>query len=70
MHPHPDKWHYNRLMELSETKIEQLNKQPVLETQITKSKGWIIHKTIITDLKPVSYLQKVMDSKEKTTNKK
>lgn len=51
-------------MELSETKIEQLNKQPVVETQVMKSKGWIIHKTIITDIKPLSYMQKVMNSKE------
>jgi len=49
--------------QLNKTKIEQLNKQPIIETTVTQSKGWIIHKTIITDLKPVSYLQKVMDSK-------
>lgn len=58
------------MAELSETKIEQLNKQPIVETQVSKSKGWIIHKTIITDIKPLSYMQKVMDSKENKETKK
>ena len=54
-------------MELSETKIEQLNKQPVVETQIAKSADgkWIVHKTTITDLKPVSYMEKVMNGNAK-----
>ncbi len=48
--------------ELSQTKIEQLNKQPVLETSVSKSEDgkWLIHKTIITDIKPVSYFEKVL----------
>ena len=48
--------------ELSQTKIEQLNKQPVLETAITKSEDgkWMIHKTIITDIKPISYFEKAL----------
>ena len=50
---------------LHETKIEQLNKQPIIETHITKSKGWVIHKTVITDIKPVDYMQKVLASEEK-----
>ena len=52
--------------ELSKIKIEQLNKQPILETQITLSedKKWVIHRTVITDIKPVSYLQKVLTKKE------
>ncbi len=47
----------------SKTRMEQLNKQPILENQITKSEDgrWIIHKTIITDIKPVSYFEKVLD---------
>jgi len=50
---------------LSDVKIEQLNKQPILETsiQISEDKKWIVYKTIITDIKPVSYLQKVLGSK-------
>ena len=47
----------------SQTRVEQLNKQPILENQITKSEDgkWIIHKTIITDIKPVSYFEKVLN---------
>ena len=54
-------------MELSETKIEQLNKQPVVETQIAKSSDgkWLVHKTTITDIKPMSYMEKVMKSNGK-----
>ena len=57
---------------LSETKIEQLNKQPIVETNVSMSsdKRWIIHKTIITDLKPVSYMAKVMGSNGKVKKKK
>ncbi len=53
--------------ELSKIKIEQLNKQPILETQITLSedKKWVIHCTKITDIKPVSYLKKVLNSEKK-----
>ncbi|MCF7861831.1 hypothetical protein K9M79_06315 [Candidatus Woesearchaeota archaeon] len=51
--------------ELSAVKIEQLNKQPIIETsiQVSEDKKWVVYKTIITDIKPVSYLQKVLDSK-------
>jgi hypothetical protein len=49
-------------VELSQTKIEQLNKQPILETSISKSEDgkWLIHKTIITDIKPVTYFEKAL----------
>lgn len=49
--------------ELSQTKIEQLNRQPVLETSVSKSEDgkWMIHKTIITDIKPVSYFEKALN---------
>jgi len=55
----------NRNEELSAVKIEQLNKQPIIETVISKSEDgrWVIHKTTITDIKPVSYFEKVMSSK-------
>ena len=47
---------------LTNQKVEQLSRQPVLETQITKSQDgkWIVHKTIITDIKPVAYFEKVL----------
>ena len=52
---------------LSETKIEQLNKQPIVETSMAKSEDgkWIVHKTTITDIKPVSYMEKVMNGNSK-----
>ena len=49
-------------MELSSKKLEQLNKMPIIETVITKSEDgqWVIHKTIITDIKPISYYEKIV----------
>lgn len=43
---------------------KEYNNQPILETQISLSKDgkYIIHKTIITDIKPISYMEKVMGS--------
>jgi len=59
------------MTELSETKIEQLNKQPIVETSIAKSEEgkWLIHKTTITDLKPMSYMEKVMSSQSEKKKK-
>lgn len=59
------------MAELSETKIEQLNKQPIIETSVAKSADgkWVIHKTTITDVKPVSYMEKVMSSKSEKKKK-
>jgi hypothetical protein len=47
---------------LSDQKIEQLSKQPIIESQVSKSEDgkWLIHKTIITDIKPVAYFEKVL----------
>ena len=47
---------------LSSTKIEQLAKQPIIESYVSKSEDgkWLIHKTIVTDIKPVSYFEKVL----------
>ena len=52
-------------MELSAVKIQQINKQPIVESSVSKSEDgkWLIHKTVITDIKPVSYFEKVMASK-------
>ena len=54
-------------MELSKTKMEQLNKQPIVETAVAKSDDgkWVVHKTTITDIKPVSYMEKVLNGKAK-----
>ena len=50
-------------MELSEKKIEELRKQPVIETKVRKSNDgrWVIHQTKITDIKPVNYFEKVLE---------
>ena len=47
---------------LSNIKIEQLSRQPIIESSISKSEDgkWVIHKTIITDIKPISYFEKVL----------
>ncbi len=49
-------------IELSAKKIEQLRRQPIIESVILKSEDgeWVIHKTVITDIKPISYFEKVM----------
>ena len=50
-------------MELSEKRLEQLNRQPIVESSIRRSDDgkWIVHKTTITDIKPVSYFEKVLE---------
>lgn len=42
--------------------MEKLNKQPIIETAIKKSEDgrFVIHRTIITDIKPVKYYEKVL----------
>ena len=49
-------------MELSAVKIQQINKQPIVESniEVSKDKRWIMHRTIITDIKPLSYYEKVL----------
>ncbi len=51
------------MVELTEKKIEELSKQPVIESKIKKSSDgkWLIHQTKITDIKPVVYFEKVLE---------
>jgi hypothetical protein len=51
-----------RQVTITGRKAEQLIRQPVVETQVSKSQDgkWIVHKTIITDIKPIAYMQKVL----------
>ena len=46
---------------LGEKKIEQLSRQPIIESFVSRSQDdkWIVHKTTITNIKPVSYFEKV-----------
>ena len=48
--------------ELSETKIEQLNKMPIIEVSIKKSVDgrYVIHKTTITDIRPIKYFEELL----------
>jgi len=50
-------------IELSQRKIQDLNEQPVVETcmYISQDGKWFIHKTVITDIKPMNYIRTVMD---------
>ena len=47
---------------LGEKKIEQLSRQPIIESFVSRSQDdkWIVHKTTITDIKPASYFEKVL----------
>ena len=49
---------------LGEKKIEQLSRQPIIESFVTLSQDgkWVVHKTTITDIKPRSYFEKVLSS--------
>lgn len=42
------------MKKLHETKIEDLNKQPIIESsaKISEDGKWYVHKTIITDIRP------------------
>jgi len=50
-------------VELTEKKIEELSRQPVIESKVRKSNDgkWLIHQTKITDIKPVGYFEKVLE---------
>ena len=52
-------------MELSSVKIQQLNKQPIIESSFALSEdgNWVITKITTTDLKPRSYFEKVLGVK-------
>ncbi|MFH1972766.1 MAG: hypothetical protein ABIJ18_04795 [archaeon] len=54
----------NDKVELTDKKIEELQRQPIIESSMFKSMDgkWFIHKTTTTSIKPVSYVEKVMES--------
>ena len=43
---------------------EKLDKMPIIESNIFKSKSgdYVVHRTVITDIRPRSYYEKVMES--------
>lgn len=50
--------------QFSERKVQELNDQPVVESfiHISKDGKWFVHKTIITDIKPMSYIRVAIDN--------
>ncbi|MFH1849527.1 MAG: hypothetical protein ABH879_05050 [archaeon] len=50
--------------ELTPTKIEQLNKMPIMESSVTKSDDgkWVIHRVVITSIKSIKYYQKMLEN--------
>ena len=51
-------------IELTQRKIQELNEQPVVETfmYISQDGKWFVHKTMITDIKSVNYVKRVMEN--------
>lgn len=49
---------------LSAMEIERIRKQPIIQTQMMRSEDgkWFVHRTITTDIKPVTYIKKVLES--------
>ena len=49
-------------MEISQKKLEALNRQPIVETSIRRSDDgkWVIHKTTITEIRPATYYQNLL----------
>jgi hypothetical protein len=50
-------------MELTDKKIEQLKKMPLIQTRIRRLKdsNLILHQTTISDIKPIEYYEAVVD---------
>lgn len=50
-------------IELTPRKIQELNEQPVVETfmYVSQDGKWFVHKTMITDIKSVNYVKRVME---------
>ncbi len=50
-------------MSLEEKRQEQLKRMPIVETKILKSQDgrFLVHKTVITDIKPVEYYRVVLE---------
>jgi hypothetical protein len=50
---------------LSKTKIEQLNEQPIIKNRcyLSIDGKWFVNKTTITTIKPVTYINKILEKK-------
>lgn len=49
-------------MPLTQKKIEQLKKQPIVESRVFKSQDgkYIVHRTSIINIKPIEYYKSIM----------
>lgn len=47
--------------------IRAADKQPIIESSVglSEDRKWVMHKTVITDIKPISYVEKVLAGKKK-----
>ena len=54
-------------MIIGDAKLEQLKKMPAIESQVFKSRDgkFIVHRTTITDIKPVAYFHAVLENDPK-----
>ncbi len=54
-----------RRMGLSEKQEETLKQMPIIKTDVLRSKDgkWLIHKTTITHIKPVSYYKAIIEKR-------
>ncbi|MDO8643240.1 MAG: hypothetical protein Q7R76_06725 [Candidatus Woesearchaeota archaeon] len=57
------KQHENTYEKYEEQNKEKLAKMPHIESKIFKSKSgdYVVHRTVITDIRPTSYYEKVME---------
>ena len=57
--------------DIEEREEKASKRPPIIETSINKSKDgkWLIHRTIITDIKPVAYFEQVLKGKRFDTSR-
>ena len=57
-------------MGLTNKKEEQLRKMPLIESKVLKSKDgkYVIHRTMITTIRPVAYFEKVLENEGLVTD--
>ncbi len=53
-------------MQFSEKRLEQIKNMPIVESKVKKSKDgkFLMHRTVITDIKPVNYYEAVLEGKQ------
>ena len=53
-----------RKTNLGEKKLEQLKRMPLIESKVFKTpdERWIVHRTIISQVKPVEYYRAILEN--------